>query len=513
MQTSAQTLLARLPWSPSEKDKPRAARLWTTGVIALYLASLGSPANALSLRDAFVAAYTHNASLQAERYKTRASDDGVSEALSGYRPRVNADAFYGGAPASRSLLSATTSLDETYGYGVTLEQPLFDGFKTHYGVQQAEANVRASREDLKAAENEVLFRTASSYLDVLRDEGIVLYRRKALHSLERFLLGIEEQFARQQLTRTDVAQARLRVATAKSDLKRAHAQLQIAQLRFANITQRAADGFKMPDMPPSLPTSLSRANAIARESSPILGAASSKREAAEHAARKMRGEMLPQVGLVAGYDASFNETETAADRRGFSVIGRVRMPLYQGGAVSARIRQAKNTAAGLGRETLAAERNTDEAVGAAWAEFNAARARVATDELAVASSEQALEGVSDEQDFGRRTVLDVLDANRELINARIELLQSVRDTHVGAYLLLRATGQLTLARMAPAAKGYDPAHHYAKVRNVWWGTTPPDAQADPFLGAQAGDQAGGQVHAGHDEPSWSTQVHRAGVAP
>ncbi|MEO1205703.1 MAG: TolC family outer membrane protein [Pseudomonadota bacterium] len=489
----------------------------------MALVALGQPANAVSLREAFAAAYAHNASLQAERYKTRASDDGVSRALSGYRPRVNADGFYGGASndsAGRTSAAASpgSSFSESYGYGVTIEQPLFDGFKTHYAVAEAEATVRASREDLRAAENEILFQTASAYLDVLRDEGITLYRRKTLNSLKRFLLGIEEQFEREQVTLTDVEQARLRVATAKSDLDGSKAQLRISQLRFARITQRPPEGLAMPHLPVSLPDSLETAQEIALYESPIIAAAGEKRAAATQAIGKTRGELLPQAGLVAGYDRSFNDAQSSVDRVGFSVFGRVRVPLYQGGEVSARIRQAKNTAAGLDREAHAAVRSIDEAVGAAWAEFNAAQAKVASDKMAVAASERALKGVRDEQEFGRRTVLDVLDAERELINSRIRLLQSTRDHHVGAYLLLRSTGQLTIDRMAPGTETYDPGTYYRQVRNAWWGTTTPNGGGDGFLGAPEIDHRADPVNAAdynataRSEPdTWSTRVHRVGA--
>lgn len=509
-QTDVRCSIARLPGSLPYGYRPAASVI----LLVWLNAFATSPALALSLRDAFTAAYTHNASLQAERFKTRASDDGVSRALSGYRPRIHADAHYGGASPRDDGTASRSSFDETYGYGVTLEQPLFDGFKTHHGVQEAEANVRGSRADLVAAENEILFQTASAYMDVLRDEGIVLYRRKTMSSLKRFLLGIEEQFQREQVSTTDVAQARLRVATAKSDLDGSKAQLRISQLRFVKITQRSADGFQLPGLPAALPKSLRLAHELARDESPVIVAASEKYRAASEAVQKTRGELLPQAGLVAGYDKSFNATDTAVERDGFSVFGRVRMPLYQGGEVSARIRQAKNTAAGRDRETHAAVRRIDEAVGAAWAELKAARARVSSDKLAVRASESALKGVRDEQQFGRRTVLDVLDAERELITTRIRLLESTRDHHVAAYLLLRSIGFLTIERMAPGSDQYDPRGYYAHVRDSWWGTSTTHDGTNGFLGE--GDAVPPIRHqaasARPQSRGWSTQVERAGAA-
>ena len=160
----------------------------------LIAGSLPSIAEAQALRDALIAAYRNNPALQSQRFRTRASDESVARARSGYRPRVSGEAFAGLTAARRDR----DGEEPTYGLGLSIEQPLFDGFQTHYAVAEAKSGVLASRNELKAQENEILLQTASAYFDVLRDEGILLYRRKTLNALRRELIG-----ARQRMTHGD----------------------------------------------------------------------------------------------------------------------------------------------------------------------------------------------------------------------------------------------------------------------------------------------------------------------
>ncbi|MEL6871988.1 MAG: TolC family outer membrane protein, partial [Pseudomonadota bacterium] len=410
-------------------------------------------------------AYRDNPGLQSERFRARATDERVPEALSGYRPKAYGEAFYGYTSLNRkgSELGRERDRDTTYGYNATIEQPIFDGFRTRNGVREAESEVRAAHQDLRARENEVLLQTATAYFDVLADEGIVLYRRKSLTALRRELVGARSRLERGRITVTDLEQLKQRTALARSDLEKASARERISALRFTRVTGRKAASLRMPRLPSRhLPKSLRAAARIAEANSPIIAAAALRHDAAKHAVNKIRGELLPDARIVGSYDRSFNETGAYPDEEAASIVGRVRVPLYQGGAVSARVRQAKSSAAGRDREIQDARLRIGEAVGAAWTEFKTARRRLGTDRLAVKAGEKALSSIREEERGGQRSVIDVLDAERELVNARIRLLNTRRDVHVSAYALLRAIGELTIKKMAPGVEQYDAKAHYRR---------------------------------------------------
>jgi len=469
-------------------------RGWRIAAVGALIPCMSLPAQAQTLVEAFASAYRDNPGLQSERFRARATDERVPEALSGYRPKAYGEAFYGYTSLNRkgSELGRERDRDTTYGYNATIEQPIFDGFRTRNGVREAESEVRAAHQDLRARENEVLLQTATAYFDVLADEGIVLYRRKSLTALRRELVGARSRLERGRITVTDLEQLKQRTALARSDLEKASARERISALRFTRVTGRKAASLRMPRLPSRhLPKSLRAAARIAEANSPIIAAAALRHDAAKHAVNKIRGELLPDARIVGSYDRSFNETGAYPDEEAASIVGRVRVPLYQGGAVSARVRQAKSSAAGRDREIQDARLRIGEAVGAAWTEFKTARRRLGTDRLAVKAGEKALSSIREEERGGQRSVIDVLDAERELVNARIRLLNTRRDVHVSAYALLRAIGELTIKKMAPGVEQYDAKAHYRAVRNKWWGTSTPNAGGDGFLGGAETSRASG----------------------
>ena len=153
---------------------------------------------AQTLSEAFIAAYRNNPGLQSQRLQAREVDEMVPEALSGYRPKVFGDAFYGATRRDGTDLRRGHLSNETYGYSAKVEQPLFDGFRTRNNISEAEAEVRAAHQNVRARQSEVLLQTATSYFDVLRDEGVVLYRRQTLTALRRELIGARDRLGRCQ---------------------------------------------------------------------------------------------------------------------------------------------------------------------------------------------------------------------------------------------------------------------------------------------------------------------------
>ena len=445
-------------------------------LFALLLVLLpNSTAFSESLHEAMAAAYKKNFALQAERFKTRATDEGVAQALSGYRPKISAFGNYR-ISSERDENGLTDFGDSSAGYGVRLDQPLFDGFKTRYSVDEAESQVLASRSDLIGLENSILFETAKAYMQVLHNEGVLLLRKRNLTSLRRELIGVRDRFDRGQGTTTDIEQVKIRLASARSALKNAEAQLQASHLLYARITRRRPQNLRMPRFPEILmPKSLPEALELAAKDNPELAAAMHRSEAAVAAIEKNRADFLPKADLSAGYssedDLSFNDIiNNQGDEDNFFVRAQINVPLYQGGEVSARVRRASNIAESLERDKKHTEIRMAENVGSVWAQLKSARARQASDQEAVTASERALEGIREELKVGQRTVLNVLDADKEMVETRIRLLATKRDLHVSAYALLNAMGILTINRIDPSVKRYDPKTYYQNIRGEVMGS-------------------------------------------
>ena len=151
---------------------------------------------------------------------------------------------------------------------------------------------------------------------------------------------------------------------------------------------------------------------------PLILAAVYNEEASLYAVQQIMGEMLPEVTLEAQYEKRFDLGSTIDSQEQTRVLGRLNVPFYQGGGVSARVRQAKETNNQLKKEVEDARLRVHADVIANWGILQSSGPAISSAEAAVAANKIALTGVREEEKVGQRTTLDVLDAQRELLNRR-----------------------------------------------------------------------------------------------
>ncbi len=460
-------------------------------VVALALfAALGTatPSIAETLNSALSQAYKYNPRIDAERARLRATDESVPQAQSGYRPRINGSADVniqdirtrlrdenernGFSPQLGTITQGTRSGDTIYprGYSVSLQQNLFDGFRTRNSVAQAEANVRAGRETLRDIERQVLLEAVTAYMDVVRDQAIVRLQENNVQVLSRELRATQDRFDVGEVTRTDVAQARARRAGSVSQLDLARADLKSSRARYERVVGAPPSNLVEPQVPARLlPHSLNEAITIGVNENPLVIAALYREQAARHSVDVVRGEMLPTVDLEASYSNRFNTSSTTAENESTTLTGRVNVPIYQGGEVSARVRASKHTHVSRLQEVEDARTQVRESIITSWSQYQAVRAQLDSDRTQVQANQIALNGVREEEKVGQRTLLDVLNAEQELLNAQVQLETTQRNLIVASYTLLSAMGRLSVQDLGVAPLVYDPEEHYFEVRRKWWG--------------------------------------------
>lgn len=439
---------------------------------ALLVLHPGSDVSAETLHQALTAAYKFNPRLDAERARLRATDEEVPRALSGYRPQIfgSADVGYQKTKTFDGAGSGTT-VSNPRGYGVDISQPIFRGFRTLNAVREAEATVRAARANLKIIEQDVLLEAVIAYADVVRDQAVVRLRENNVNVLTRELRATQDRFAVGEVTRTDVAQAEARRAGAVSALDLARANLRASRAAFERVIGHPPSNLTDPGVPERLlPKSQQEALAIAQQENPNIVAALYREQAARHVVDRIWGELLPEVSVDASYDRRWGLiSENIDSSETTAVTGRVVVPIYQGGEVSARVRQAKHTHVSRLQEVEQFRTEALADVVAAWSRLEAARAQLVSDQAQVEANRIALAGVREEERVGQRTLLDVLNAEQELLNAEVNLVTTKRDIAVSAYTLLAAIGRLDAEHLSLGAAVYDPEAHYHEVRRKWWG--------------------------------------------
>ncbi|BAM89919.1 putative outer membrane protein TolC precursor [Bradyrhizobium oligotrophicum S58] len=449
--------------------------------VVLVMACAGpTPALADTIEAALVRAYQNNPQLNASRAQSRAVDEGVPQALSGYRPKVNLNATAGiqytdlqAAPAT----PAVNGVQRPRSVGLTVNQNLYNGQQTANGVRKAEANVSAQREALRLLEQQVLLQAATIYMDYLRDAAIVEVQRSNTRVLEQTLKQTRDRFNVGEVTRTDVAQSEAQLAAGRTQQLTAEANLTATRSNFRRIIGNDPENLA-PGSPVDryLPSTLQQSIETALTESPSVTSAMYGIDVQYLQVRINEGALLPTVNLQAQAQQSYESS--IQSYRGFSAsaVASVNVPIYNGGAEYALIRQSKES---LSQQRLVLEQTRDQArsdVVSAWGKLLAGKAQVQSAQAQVSASEIALNGVREEAKAGQRTTLDVLNAQQALVNARVSLVTAQHDRVVASYSVLQTVGRLSPQVLNLPTSTYDPSVHYQQVRDNWAGVRTPDGR-------------------------------------
>ena len=456
---------------------------WTVCVAAVA-AVLGMPcvAGAETMESALAQAYRNNPTLNAQRAALRVTDEGVSQAVAGYRPRINGtwDSGYqhyeSNTISGGSFVKTNTNISPRGG-NVGLVQTLYNGQRTGNLTRQAESAVLSGRETLRNSVQTALLDAATAYMNVMRDTAILDLRRRNVQVLQEQLKQTRDRFNVGEVTRTDVAQSESRVAAAQSNVLAAEANLKASQAAFRRIVGVEPVGLRaaMPVdrlSPPSLEAAIGQGLTV----HPNVTAAQYTVDTAQYSVKAAEGSLYPTVTAEANIQKRWDAVPGSMDVLTGTVLGRVNVPFYQGGSEYSLIRQAKETL-GQRRIELDVQRDLARAnVVQGWATLQATKAQIVAAQAQVTATEVALNGVREEARVGQRTTLDVLNAQQELVDARVALVTAQRDRVVASFTLLAAVGRLGPQVLSLKTEDYDPRVHYHQVRDKWIGVRNPDGR-------------------------------------
>ncbi|MBE7185042.1 MAG: TolC family outer membrane protein [Methylobacterium mesophilicum] len=458
------------------------------GFLASAFVMAPGAAGAETILGALAKAYQFNSTLNSSRAGVRVTDENVAIAKSGYRPTV-------AATGSGNYVSQEGIRISTFSFGVQINQTLFDGLQTRNNVRAAESRVYASNESLRNTEQNTLFNAASAYMDVIRDRQIAALTEQNLAFLSEQVRAAQSRFDVGEGTRTDVAQADASRASAVASVSSARAQAAASAATYRQIVGEEPNNLTAAS-PQSklLPKSLNVAYAQAAEKHPAILATEFLVDAAGYTVKSAEGALLPQVSATAGISRQFQQSRglpgvgaglgAAAggasgdfEREDAASIGAsITVPIYQGGRVAAGVRQAKES---LGQARIEVDVQRDQvrnAVASAWSQYVSAIESVSANRQLVSAAQLALNGVIEERNVGQRTTLDVLNAQADVINAKITLAGVERDTVVASYAVLSATGALSSERLGLNVVSYNPQEHYKAVKDKWFGLRTPDGR-------------------------------------
>ena len=447
--------------------------LFASGLVAYGL--VGSPSvSAQSLQNALAMAYATNPSLEAERARLYASDEAIPRARAGLLPQVRVNANVNAQKRLSDRRFFSTSPNDIVTTPITAQisvtQNIYTGGRVTAALRDAEYRVQQTRAELRLTEQNVLRASVEAYMDVVRNRAILQLRENSESVLRRQLDATRDRFAVGETTRTDVAQAESRVSAA-----RAQAVLARGNLASSNSVYTALIGTppgssqSAPDPLPPTPPSLNTARGIALASHPSLIAVRFGLLASEEQINTAFGQLLPNLAMVGQYSASYNTQGQSSHAGNLSLGAQLSIPLYQGGGGWAGVRVARQNRSRAQLAVAAAERSVLQEVTSSWEAQSAARAAVGAFRDEVRAQSIAYDGVRQESLVGSRTVLEVLDAEQELLNAQVNLVRAQRDSVVATFRLLAAIGKLTAVDLGLPVRMFNPNTHYRRVRDQLFG--------------------------------------------
>jgi outer membrane protein len=426
-----------------------------TALLPLLLAGtlLASPALAETLPEAIAAAYSNNPQLAAARAQVRQVDETVPLASVPTRPSVNVQGTF-----SQDLLENFGDAGRTWQGRLVLTQAIYQGGRVRADIDAARARVEAARANLAAVEQDVIVQTITAYADVLRLREIVRLNENQVKVLEQELRASRDRFEVGDVTRTDVAQSEARLALARANLTNAQGQEVVGRQTYERVVGRPPVALAPLPPLPQLPASPEEARQVATATNPDLIAARFNERAAERNVSSTVRQRGPNIGMQAA--AQYTRIEGGPAFFGFSgfnpSIGvQLAVPIFTGGRIAAQVRQAKAVQSQQLELITLAERQVSAAAVGNYAQLNAAEAVIQSAKVQVSANELAAEGVRQENQVGSRDILDVLNAQQELLNSRVTLVTAERDRYVIAYQLLAAMGLADVALEGAPVTRYD----------------------------------------------------------
>lgn len=465
-------------------------------LIILAGAIAPAPAPPETLADAIERAYRTNPTLSAARYDQRATDEELAQARALLRAttQVELSAGYDHTVAGRTTQAGRPLIDQLLGNTIdrndvlarlTLDQPLWTGGRATAAIQAAEGDIRAGRAALRGSEGDLLANVISTFLDVRRDMATVEIRRTGAARLAAITAEVEARREAGELTRTDVAQSQTQLEAARVALTSAEEQLEASRATFATLTG-APPGILAPPPPlPLVPNSIAAAYTTAGRNNPELERAIANEAASRARIAQARAERSPTLSVRGTAQLAGKALPYVLDNQDQGYGGRVTLtiPLTQGGRVGSAIAQAEARNAADRLRVDVTERDTIEAIRAAWNAMAAAGRNVATQRAQLAAAQIYVEGMGEEYREGLRSTFDVLFAENSLRDTQVALLASERDAYVAQAILLRRIGELEASKIMTGTWLYDPSSNtWAAARR---GATP----FDPLL--RAVDRIGG----------------------
>ena len=413
--------------------------------IITLLGGICCGANAQSLTEVIETTLLTNPDVLVSKYSVDAAAELQKQAKSAYLPSVDI-VLSGGRESSNNTTTRAALLDELRltrkDRSLKITQLLYDGFATKNLIKQQAALTEAATLRLVSTQEIISLRAIQAYLEVIRRSEVVDLTYENLGHHDKTLAKISERFDNGVGTKIDVVQTRGRRAQSKGTLLLSQRDAKNGSAEFYRVVGENPESLKLPADATGLPTTLAQAIGIASRNNPGLKASELELEAAIAAQRISRAAYHPRFDLELGATRNDDADGTIGGNDDETAVVRMTYNLYRGGGDKARINEAQAREF-VAREALrSVKRAVEEDVTLIWNELDDILVRLEYLEAHVVSTEEVLVVYNEQLSLGKRTLLDLLDVQNELLGAKTAYLTGQYSARFAKYRVLASTGSL-----------------------------------------------------------------------
>ncbi len=405
--------------------------------------------------------YESNPSIISQRTYLKALDEEIALAISGWRPTISAQ-------GSVYVADINESNTTPYSGAISANQNIFQGFNTTASIKSAEHKIKSGVYNLSTVEQTVLTQAATAYVDVLRDQAMLELQIKNEEVLTRDLENNRNRFEVGEITKADLSQSVAQLAGAKASKIAAEGNLESSRANYLSIIGKMPEDLEAPqpfDM--LMPQSLEEAKEITLSSNPQILSSKYLQRSLNDKIMVEKSALLPSLDLQASATKVWNGGEYEIDSEELKAGAVLTIPIYDAGANRASIRNAKQLSNQAKINIIKTEREIINTLTANWEMLKSSKAQIISIQAQIKASELALDGVKQEFLVGTRTVLDVLNAEQALLDARVALVEALHAETVSSFAVLSNLGRMTPTYLGLNITPYNPMDNYNDTKYKW----------------------------------------------
>lgn len=403
--------------------------------------------NDVSLGGFLAYVLEHNPAIQREKALYYSNVESLSQAHAGYRPVVSLDGdiTHANTDSDGSAVVTQDGGNLSKNVSVSMSQPVFRGGSTLASIREQKDKATAQYWSLNRFYQDTALEVVAAYWGLYVQQSVVELQEKNYERLELNLRETTARFEAGERTKTDVAQAKARLAAGRADLESSKGAYETAKAYLARLSGLGLPNLLLfPDIAPDVPADYAQALADAQEFNPSLRERKLIEKSSEHAVNAIKGEFLPQVDFGVSTSRSYDPAPGFLEEQDFDSIQlSASIPLYTGGATRSRLRQARYAHQADQYDVADLETRVREDLAVVWSNYQSNRANFDARQEQVEASKLASDGVRKEYEYGLRTFIELLDAEQEFLQAQVDMLNAEMDVAISGFTLARQVGALT----------------------------------------------------------------------